>query len=109
MTHVVGILREPEYSPGRVEDDTAILERTCEALADRGIDVSFGDVDLLTRATPDLVLAMCQSAAALAALDRWAATVPVVNAPDAIRAFYLANAGDEKAHGDADTLHRTGQ
>jgi hypothetical protein len=29
--------------------------------------------------------------------------------PAAIRAFYLAYAGDEKAHGDPDTLHRTGQ
>lgn len=89
MTHVVGILREPEYSPGRVEDDAAILERTCDALADRGIDVSFGDVDLLARTTPAAVIAMCQSAAALTALDRCvAADVPVVNTPDAIRACY---------------------
>lgn len=89
MTHVVGILREPEYSPGRVEDDAAILERTCEVFADRGIDVSFGDADLLTRTTPTAVLAMCQSAASLAALDRCvAAKVPVVNSPDAIRACY---------------------
>lgn len=89
MTHVVGILREPEYSPGRVDDDAAILERTCDALADRGIDVSFGDVDLLTRTTPSAVMAMCQSATSLVALDRCvAADVPVVNAPDAIRACY---------------------
>jgi hypothetical protein len=89
VTHIVGILREPEYSPGRVDDDAAILERTCDALADRGIDVSFGDVDLLTRTTPSAVIAMCQSAASLAALDRCvAADVPVVNAPDAIRACY---------------------
>lgn len=89
MTHIVGIFREPEYSPGRVEDDAAILERTCDALADRGIDVSFGDVDLLTRTTPSAVIAMCQSAASLAALDRCVtAEVPVVNTPDAIRACY---------------------
>jgi hypothetical protein len=89
VTHVVGIFREPEYSPGRVEDDAAILERTCDALADRGIDVSLGDVDLLTRTTPSAVIAMCQSAASLAALDRCvAADAPVVNAPDAIRACY---------------------
>jgi len=29
--------------------------------------------------------------------------------PEAIRAFYLAYAGDDKAHGDPDTLHRTGR
>ena len=88
MTHVVGIFREPEYSPGRVEDDAAILERTCDALTDRGIDVSFGDVELLTRSAPAAVIAMCQSAASLAALDRCAAAMPVVNSPDAIRACY---------------------
>lgn len=88
MTHVVGILREPEYSPGRVEDDAAILERTCEVLADRGMDASFGDVDLLTRASPAAVMAMCQSVASLAVLDRCAADVPVVNTPDAIRACH---------------------
>ena len=35
--------------------------------------------------------------------------IVITATPAAIRAFYLANAGDEKAHGDADTLHRTGQ
>ncbi len=88
MTHVLGILREPEYSPGRVDDDAAILERACDALADRGIAVSFGDVDLLRHVTPDAVLAMCQSTDALAALDRHVGRIPVVNTPDAIRACH---------------------
>jgi hypothetical protein len=88
VTHVIGILREPEFSPGRVDDDAAILERTCEALADRGMDVSFGDIQVLSRATPDAVLAMCQSTDALAALERHAVAIPIVNTPDAIRACY---------------------
>lgn len=88
MTHVLGIFREPQFSPGRVDDDAAILERTCEALADRGLDVSFGDIDLLARSSPDAVLAMCQSASALAALDGHTASIPVMNTPDAIRACY---------------------
>lgn len=88
MTHVLGILREPEYSPGRVEDDAAILERTCAALADRGLDATIGGIDLLTRVTPTAVLAMCQSPSALAALDRCAATTPVMNTPAAIRACH---------------------
>jgi hypothetical protein len=33
----------------------------------------------------------------------------ITSAPEAIRAFYLAHAADEKAHGDPDTLHRTAQ
>ena len=88
MPSVVGVWREPEYSPGRVEDDAAILERTRTALAARGVQMTVGTVALVERERPAAVLAMCQSAAALAALDRAAATVPVINAPDAIRACY---------------------
>ena len=36
MARLVGVLREPEYSPGRVEDDAAILERTRDALMHAG-------------------------------------------------------------------------
>lgn len=88
MTHVVGIFREPEYSPGRVQDDAAILERTRDALTERGLTVTLGNADLLARTHPTAVLAMCQSADALAALDQAARSMPVVNAPDAIRACY---------------------
>ncbi len=88
MPSLVGVLREPEYSPGRVEDDAAILERTRTALAARGVSMTLGTVDLVARERPAAVLAMCQSADALAALDRAAASIPVINAPDAIRACY---------------------
>src|SRR6185369_3169699 len=33
MTTIVGIFREPAFSPGRVGDDAAILEQTAAALA----------------------------------------------------------------------------
>lgn len=88
MTSLVGVLREPEYSPGRVEDDAAILERTRDALEKRGIALGLGGIDLIERADATLVLAMCQSDAALAALDRVAASTRVVNSPDAIRACH---------------------
>jgi len=88
MPSVVGVLREPEYSPGRVEDDAAILHRTRAALATRGVTMTVGTVDLIERTRPAAVLAMCQSAGSLAALDRAAEAVPVINAPDAIRACY---------------------
>jgi len=88
MASLVGVLREPEYSPGRVDDDAAILERTRDALAARGVAMTIGDVALLERERPAAVLAMCQSARSLAALDRVAATRPVINDPDAIRACY---------------------
>src|SRR6185369_8276888 len=76
----------PEFSPGRVEDDAAILERTRDALATRGVPLDVVDVADLPAADVAAVLAMCQSPAALAALDRCG--VPVINAPAAIRACY---------------------
>ncbi|MEO6027764.1 MAG: hypothetical protein ABIR79_12940 [Candidatus Binatia bacterium] len=88
MPTLVAVRREPEFSPGRVEDDAAILERTRDALAARDVTLRIGDVAELDTDTPDAVLAMCQSATALAALDRAAASIPVINTPDAIRACY---------------------
>jgi len=32
MPTIVGVFREAEYSPGKVEDDAAILDRTAAAL-----------------------------------------------------------------------------
>lgn len=86
MRRLVGVRREPEFSPGRVEDDAAILERTRDALAARGVPLDVVDVADLPAADAAAVLAMCQSPAALAALDRCG--VPVINAPAAIRACY---------------------
>ncbi len=88
MPSLVGVWREPEYSPGRAQDDAAILERTRDALAARGMTLTLGGIELLEQSRPTAVLAMCQSERALRALDRAAADVPVVNHPDAIRACH---------------------
>ena len=88
MAELVGVWREPEFSPGRVEDDAAILERTRDALAARGIGLQLARHDVLADARPTAVLAMCQSAAALAALDRAARGARIINHPDAIRGCY---------------------
>jgi hypothetical protein len=85
MRELFGIRREPEFSPGRVDDDAAILERTRDALARRGMTLRLGDVADLDGSAA-AVLAMCQSPAALAVLDR--CTAPVINTPAAIRACY---------------------
>jgi len=82
---LVGVFREPEFSPGRVDDDAAILEHTAEALAERGVRMQLGTVDTLRETTPRAVLAMCQSDASLTALDPHAPSVPVINTPNAIR------------------------
>ncbi len=88
MPSLVGLLREPQYSPGRVDDDAAILERTRAALAARGVTMALGGIELLEHEQPRAVLAMCQSDAALAALDRAGARIPVMNSADAIRACH---------------------
>lgn len=88
MPHLIGVFREPEFSPGRVEDDAAILERTRDALAANGWTLTLGNHELLAREPADAVLAMCQSATALATLDRLTATTPIINTPAAIRACY---------------------
>ncbi|MCC6850495.1 MAG: hypothetical protein IT294_18565 [Deltaproteobacteria bacterium] len=88
MRSLVGVFREPEYSPGRVDDDAAILERTRDALAACGMTLRLGGVEILADEAPAAVLAMCQSDRALAALDRAAAAIPVMNHPDAIRACH---------------------
>jgi hypothetical protein len=86
MSGLLGVRREPEFSPGRVEDDAAILERTRDALAARGMTLRLVDVEHVGTGTAVAVLAMCQGAAALAMLDR--CTAPVINAPAAIRACH---------------------
>jgi hypothetical protein len=88
MSNVLGVFRESEFSPGREDDDAAILERTRAALAERGITLTLGGIDLLAQTTPTAVLAMCQSRAALEALDRCATMMPVINTPTAIRGCY---------------------
>ena len=88
MPHLIGVFREPEFSPGRVDDDAAILERTRDALACRGVLLELGDHTQLAERTPDAIVAMCQSTAALAALDRCAAGTPIINTPAAIRACH---------------------
>jgi hypothetical protein len=85
MPTIVGVFREAEFSPGRVADDAAILERTGAALAARGFAVRLGGAALALADDVDAVLAMCQSAAALATLDAVAARVPVLNSARAIR------------------------
>jgi len=90
MTTIVGIFREPEFSPGRVGDDAAILEQTAAALRARSATVRLGDASLALGDDVDGVLAMCQTHAALAVLDRAATRVPVLNSAAAIRNCFRA-------------------
>ena len=93
MAELLGVFREAQFSPGRVDDDAAILSAVAAALATRGFDVELCSAEQLIAAAADPpavrgVLAMCQSGAALRALDAFATRVPVMNGPAAIRHCY---------------------
>jgi hypothetical protein len=85
----VGILREPAHSPGRVDDDAAIMRLVGEALAERGFSVELVAADPLVEAPSTNLFVMCERGPAL---DRLAtmekAGSIVVNAPAAIRNTY---------------------
>ncbi len=71
----LGIYREPEFSPGKVEADAAIMDATLLELKREGVEiqaidaVSFGNAAPagaeIMFARPDIILAMCQGARAL--------------------------------------------
>ena len=84
-----GIYREQTHSPGRVEDDAAILQRVGATLAERGFSVNLLPADAAFDAVPANVFAMCERGAILdrlAAIEKAGAIV--VNAPAAIRNTY---------------------
>ena len=82
----LGIARERVYSPGKVDDDRAILDAVAARLAaTHRVRVVSADDALPEVGPPTRVFAMCQSPAALATLRRWeAAGVRVVNSTAAI-------------------------
>jgi glutathione synthase/RimK-type ligase-like ATP-grasp enzyme len=82
----LGIAREPVYSPGKVEQDRAILEAVAQRLsADHTVRVVDADEELDDPTPQTVVLAMCQGPSALERLRRWQkAGVCIVNTPAAI-------------------------
>jgi hypothetical protein len=64
----LGIYREPQFSPGKVEADAAILDATLAELKREGVEIQAMDAAGFTAGTPvraDLVLPMCQGPRAL--------------------------------------------
>jgi hypothetical protein len=85
----VGVLREPAHSPGRVDDDAAIMRRVSEALAERGFKVQLITADALMESPGANLFVMCERGAVLDRLsDMEKAGAIVVNAPAAIRNTY---------------------
>jgi hypothetical protein len=85
----VGVLREPAHSPGRVDDDAAIMGRVGEVLAERGFSVELVAADAVIEEPVANLFVMCERGAALdrlAAMEKQGSVV--VNAPAAIRNTY---------------------
>ncbi len=94
---VLGVYRETEFSPGKVEADAAILDCVLDHLRARDIEVVTIEPARFVEAAPDgfdLVLAMCQgerTLSRLAALEK--AGILAINSPHAIRSCYRDRLG----------------
>ena len=82
----LGIARERVYSPGKVDDDRAILDAVAARLAaSHRVAVISADHPLPAISPAPTVFAMCQGPAALETLQRWEASgVRVINSSGAI-------------------------
>jgi glutathione synthase/RimK-type ligase-like ATP-grasp enzyme len=95
MRRVLGIYRETEFSPGKVQADAAILDEVLGRLSAAGFETTsvapaaFLNGPLSRFSDIDLVLAMCQSLSALARLrDIENSGAITINSPGAIRNCY---------------------
>src|SRR5208282_6564206 len=96
---VLGIYRERQFSPGKVEADAAILDAVLDELRSHGFETSAVEPSALgawSGPAVDLVLAMCQGAESLrqlSALEQFGAVA--INSALAIRNCYrdLLNPG----------------
>ncbi|MCX8070972.1 MAG: hypothetical protein N3C12_00780 [Candidatus Binatia bacterium] len=94
MPDFLCVLREPEYSPGKVEDDAAILLSVASVLRREQYVVDV--LDPRARRWPELprrtvVLNMAQGAGALSRLEEWEQLgIRVINSVAAVRNCYRA-------------------
>src|SRR3984957_17230044 len=101
----LGIYREPEFSPGKVEADAAILDAVLFELKREGVEIQAMDAVIFASGAPvsaDLVLPMCQGPRALKRLAEVEESGAIaINSALSIRNCYrdLLAAGLETAGG----------
>jgi hypothetical protein len=84
-----GVYREQAHSPGRVDDDAAIMKSVASALAERGFAVELVTAEELVERPFANIFAMCERGEVLdrlAAMEKAGAII--VNSPAAIRNTY---------------------
>ena len=98
MIRALGVYRENEFSPGKIGADAAILDAVMARLAAQGVrSCTVGAADFVRQppAACQLILAMCQSQAALQRLRACQESgALVINSPAAIRACYRDRLGE---------------
>lgn len=104
---VLGVYREPEFSPGKIAADAAILDDVLAQLAASEVAVAALDAASVGDAAAadfDLVVAMCQGERALGKLAALEGTgTVVVNSPAAIRGCYRDRLGQALARAPVPT------
>lgn len=88
---ILGIYREHIYSPGKIQDDAAILDATLRELSGMGYGVEARRAESLNRCDPrpGIVLSMAQSMGVLDILEDWGAKgARVINSVQSVRSCY---------------------
>lgn len=88
---ILGLYREKVFSPGKIEDDAAILGETLKALARRGWEVNGVTAETVGPHTPrpENVLTMAQSPRVLNILEDWCSQgTRVLNSVPSVRNCY---------------------
>jgi hypothetical protein len=88
---VLGIYREQIFSPGKIEDDAAIMDATVEELSLLGWEVRTLRAESLSVSSPrpEKVLSMAQSDRVLKILEGWSREgTRVINTTDSVRNCY---------------------
>lgn len=88
----LGVYREPQFSPGKVEADAAVLNAVLTELSAHGVDTSAVDAEIFAKGygpQVEIILAMCQGERALTRLaDAEAHGIVSLNSALAIRNCY---------------------
>lgn len=88
---LLGVYREQVFSPGKIDDDAAILDGTLDELSTMGYEVGRLHAELLDRSAPrpQIVLTMAQSPRVLELLDEWGSHGSrIINSVQAVRNCY---------------------
>jgi glutathione synthase/RimK-type ligase-like ATP-grasp enzyme len=88
LLRLLGLYRERIFSPGKIEDDAAIMDATMEALSSRGWDVHALPAEAISPdgPRPENVLSMAQSEQALGILEEWSSQgTRVINTVSSVR------------------------